>query len=64
MRALSHLVGSNIQDVIDEIEMFAVLNHHALNFVRPSDTLGRKKMNVCVADDGTIRQFVFTDVRL
>jgi len=32
-----------------------------LKFVEPNGCLDRTKLNVCVDQDGTIREFVFTD---
>jgi hypothetical protein len=56
---LSHLIGQRLEDAIDEIEMYAMMNYHALKFIAPHECLDRKKLNVCVKD-GTIKEFIFT----
>lgn len=61
IKELTHLIGVKIEDAIDEIEAYAIINSHWLKFVQGNGNLDRKKLNVCVGDDGTIREIVFTD---
>jgi hypothetical protein len=59
MGELAHLLGEKLHDAIDEIEAYAVMNHHWLRVVEGDRDLDRQKLNVCVGDDGTIKKFVF-----
>jgi len=60
-KELMHLIGVYLEDAIDEIEVYAIVNSHWLKFVRGNGHLDRKKLNVCVGDDGMISEIVFTD---
>ena len=51
-KELMHLIGVYLEDAIDEIEVYAIVNSHWLKFVRGNGHLDRKKLNVCVGDDG------------